>query len=149
MAKRARAAYVFAGTGGRVSMIVKHLAAWSAAVAVLGTAVPAAAQVDGGKLFAARCAVCHFVPDKAPEQPRMGPSLSDVVGRKAGTHPKFTRYSKAMKAFGQPWTEANLSAFLEDPRKTVPGTNMAFVGLKKPEERSAIIAYLKSARPAR
>jgi cytochrome c len=109
--------------------------------------LPAAAQaVDGQKLFAARCAVCHWDPGKPGEAVRMGPSLSGVVGRKAGTHPKFTRYSKAMKAYGKPWTEATLDAYLENPRKVVPGTNMAFAGLKKPEERAAIVAYLKKPR---
>jgi cytochrome c len=126
-----------------------QVVAWVGALAVLGLAAPASAQADGAKLFASRCSVCHFAPGKSPEQPRMGPSLSGLMGRKAGSHPKFTRYSKAMKAYGKPWADANLDAFLENPRKAVPGTNMAFVGLKKPEERAAIIAYLKSARPAR
>jgi len=119
------------------------------ALLALGLAAPAfAQQVDGAKLFASRCAMCHFPPDKG-DQPRMGPSLAGVIGREAGTHTKFTRYSKGMKAYGKKWTEANLNAFLATPRKEVPGTNMAFPGLKKPEERTAIIAYLKSARPAR
>ena len=128
---------------------MKAVVAILGAAALFGVAAPANAQVDGSKLFASRCAMCHFAPDKGPEQPRMGPGLGGVIGRKAGTHPKFTRYSKGMKSYGKPWVEANLSSFLENPRKEVPGTNMAFPGLKKPEERAAIIAYLKSARPAR
>ncbi len=112
-----------------------------------GAGIPAMAQTaDGAKLFASRCAVCHWDPGKPGEQVRMGPSLTNVVGRKAGTHPKFTRYSAAMKAYGQPWTEANLNAYLENPRGVVRGTNMAFMGLKKPEERAAVIAYLKKPR---
>ncbi len=118
-----------------------------AAVVAVIAATPAAAQaVDGKKLFTSRCGVCHWDPAKPGEQVRMGPSLTGVVGRKAGTHPKFTRYSSAMKKFGQPWTEALLASYLENPRKVVPGTNMAFVGLKKPEERAAVVAYLKKPR---
>lgn len=116
-----------------------------AALAIASLATPALA-IDGKALFASRCAVCHWDPAKPGEQVRMGPSLTGVVGRKAGTHPKFTRYSKGMKAFGKPWTEATLNTYLENPRKTVPGTNMAFAGLKKPEERAAIVAYLKKPR---
>lgn len=116
-----------------------------AALAIASLATPAQA-IDGKTLFASRCAVCHWDPGKPGEQVRMGPSLTGVVGRKAGTHPKFTRYSKGMKAFGKPWTEATLNTYLENPRKTVPGTNMAFAGLKKPEERAAIVAYLKKPR---
>lgn len=118
-----------------------------AALAMLGVGVPAMAQsVEGKKLFATRCGVCHWDPGKPGEQARMGPSLTGVIGRAAGAHPKFTRYSKGMKTFGKSWTEANLNAYLENPRKTVPGTNMAFVGLKTPEERQAVIGYLKNPR---
>lgn len=123
--------------------------AWALAALLVTTTVaaPVSAQgVDGKKLFTARCGVCHWDPGKPGEQVRMGPSLDGVVGRKAGTHPKFTRYSKAMKEFGKPWTEATLNSYLDNPRKIVPGTNMAFAGLKKPEERAAIVAYLKAPR---
>lgn len=118
-----------------------------AALALAGLAAPAMAQaVDGQKLFASRCAVCHWDPAKPGEQVRMGPSLTGVIGRKAAAHPKFSRYSKGMKSFAQPWTEATLNTYLENPRKIVPGTNMAFPGLKKPEERAAVVAYLKKPR---
>jgi len=126
---------------------MKTLMAFAVALAALGSGVPAVAQAaDGKKLFTTRCAVCHWDPGKPGEQVRMGPSLAGIVGRKAGAHPKFTRYSKAMKAYGKPWTEANLGAYLENPRKAVPGTNMAFVGLKNPAERAAVVAYLKKPR---
>ena len=118
-----------------------------AVAVVMGSAGPAMAQaIDGKKLFTSRCGVCHWDPGKPGEQARMGPSLTGVVGRKAATQAKFTRYSKAMKAFGKSWTEAALVAYLENPRKTVPGTNMAFAGLRKPEERAAVVAYLKKPR---
>lgn len=124
-----------------------RIATTFAVMAIASLAAPATAQaVDGKKLFASRCAVCHWDPAKPGEQVRMGPSLTGVVGRKAATHPKFTRYSKGMKAFGKPWTEATLNTYLENPRKVVPGTNMAFAGLKKPEERAAVVAYLKKPR---
>jgi cytochrome c len=124
-----------------------RIATTFAVMALASLPAPAMAQaVDGKKLFASRCAVCHWDPAKPGEQVRMGPSLTGVVGRKAATHPKFTRYSKGMKAFGKPWTEATLNTYLENPRKTVPGTNMAFAGLKKPEERAAVVAYLKKPR---
>ena len=124
-----------------------RIATTFAVMAIASLSAPATAQaVDGKKLFASRCAVCHWDPAKPGEQVRMGPSLTGVVGRKAATHPKFTRYSKGMKAFGKPWTEAMLSTYLENPRKIVPGTNMAFAGLKKPEERAAVVAYLKKPR---
>lgn len=117
------------------------------ALGLAPTAAQAQAPVAAGaKLFSSRCAMCHYDPTKAAQLPRMGPSLRGVAGRKAGAHPQFARYSKAMKSYGKPWTDANLDAYLENPRKVVPGTNMAYAGLKKPDERAAVIAYLKTAR---
>jgi len=36
-----------------------------------------------------------------------------------------------------------LSVYLEAPKDVVNGTKMAFVGLKNPEDRDDVIAYLK------
>ena len=49
-----------------------------------------------------------------------------------------------MKASGIVWDDASMSDYLENPRKMVPKTRMAFPGLKKPEQRADLIAYLKS-----
>ena len=40
------------------------------------------------------------------------------------------------------WDAANLDAYLQDPKKFLPGNKMAFPGLKKDEDRSNVIAYL-------
>jgi len=68
------------------------------------------------------------------------------VGRKPAAHPGFN-YSGAMKDFSGKqgvWDYDALYTFLKAPGKDVPGTNMTFVGLKKPEDRIAVIAYLHS-----
>jgi cytochrome c len=72
--------------------------------------------------------------------------LNGVVGRAAGGIDGF-RYSKPMMeagAGGIIWDDETLSAFLENPRKYIPKTKMSFAGLKKEEDRTAIIAYLKT-----
>ena len=56
-------------------------------------------------------------------------------------------YSAAMKAKGAEglvWDEANLDAYLADPKGFVPQNKMALAGVKKPEDRADIIAYLKT-----
>ncbi|BBE32558.1 hypothetical protein SmB9_02160 [Sphingosinicella microcystinivorans] len=70
----------------------------------------------------------------------MGPNLSGVVGRKAGTG-EFN-YSPAMKDSGIVWTSEKLDAFLLKPAATVKGTRMAFAGLPQPNDRANVIAYL-------
>jgi cytochrome c len=112
----------------------------AATVAMTG---PVMAQGDPGKgaTVFKRCAACHVV-DKP--QNRVGPSLHGVFGRKAGSVEGF-KYSDAMKNADITWDEAQLDKYLENPKGDIPGNKMAFPGLKKPEERADVIAYLKQA----
>lgn len=101
-----------------------------------------AAQAGAGERPAAfaRCAVCHQI---EPGRNAVGPSLAGVYGAPAAHEPTYA-YSRAMRESGLTWNEATLDAYLTDPRAVVPGTKMAFAGLSDPEERAAIIAYLKT-----
>lgn len=100
------------------------------------------ANVTAGQAVSAKCASCHnFTPEN-----HTGPGLFGVVGRKPGTHPGFA-YSSAMVEYGNKnpvWDYDKLDTFLKAPGKDVSGTKMTFVGLKKQEDRIAIIAYLHS-----
>jgi cytochrome c len=73
---------------------------------------------------------------------KIGPSLAGVVGRKAGSVPGFA-YSAANKNSGDIWDAQTLDIYLTDPRRFMPGTKMVFAGLKNPEDRKALIEYLK------
>jgi cytochrome c len=68
--------------------------------------------------------------------------LNGVVGRPAGQYPNYI-YSSANKSSGLVWDERTLSGYLRAPSKVVPGTKMIFSGLKKDQEISDVIAYLK------
>lgn len=96
----------------------------------------------GEKIFA-QCRACHSVQEG---QNRVGPSLYGVVGRTAGTVPGFN-YSKANKESGVTWTEDVLFRYLEAPQQFMPGTRMAFAGLKQAQDRADIIEYLRSVGP--
>lgn len=93
----------------------------------------------GEKVFA-QCKACHVA---EPNVNRVGPSLHGVVGRKAGTVAGFN-YSNANKSSGVTWSEDVLFTYLEAPQKFMPGTRMAFAGLKNPQDRADVIAYLKT-----
>ena len=110
----------------------------AAAVATPVLAQTAGNPEKGEKVFR-QCSVCHSA---KPGENRVGPSLAGVVGRKAGEAPGFN-YSKAVKDSGITWTEDNLSKYLENPQQTIKGTRMAFPGLKNPQDRADIIAFLK------
>eukprot|EP00959_Pyramimonas_sp_CCMP1952_P154078 3223314-Pyramimonas_sp.AAC.1 len=69
---------------------------------------------------------------------------SGLFGRTSGTTPGFS-YSAANKSSAILWSETTLYDYLLNPKKYIPGTKMVFAGLKKPEERADLIAYLKAA----
>lgn len=95
---------------------------------------------NGAKVFM-QCKTCHVIDEG---QNRVGPSLHAIIGRTAGQIPGYS-YSAANKNSGIVWTEEALFNYLEDPRKAIPGTKMYFPGLKKPQDRADVIAYLKQA----
>lgn len=108
-----------------------------------GTVLPTA-DVAAGQAISAKCAGCHTFTQGGANG--TGPNLFGVVGRKPGSHPGFA-YSPGMTDFGakQPvWDYDHLYEFLKGPQKYISGTKMTFVGLKKPEDRIAMIAYLHS-----
>jgi cytochrome c len=111
-------------------------AAAGATVQLAGLTGDAAA---GQRIFA-QCRTCHAV---EAGQNKVGPSLNGIFGRTAGSVPNF-RYSAANKASGVVWTEEVMFEYLENPREFMPGTNMSFVGLKQPQQRVDVIAYLKA-----
>lgn len=106
-------------------------------------ALIAAASPDQGKQVARKCAACHSFEAGGPN--KIGPNLAGVVG--ADIASKDFPYSDALKGKEGAWTDANLDAFIANPKGWAPGTKMTFPGLKKPEERAAVIAYLRSVSP--
>jgi len=108
-----------------------------------GTVLPAA-NVAAGEAVFAKCKSCHT--DTNGGANGTGPNLWAVEGRKPGSHGGFA-YSPAMTEFGAKqaqWDYDHLYEFIKGPQKYVPGTKMTFVGLKKPEDRINLIAYLHS-----
>jgi len=87
------------------------------------------------------CSACHSI---QPGQNMVGPSLHGVINRHAGTAPNF-HYSSANKSSGLVWTEQELYTYLENPQKVVPGTYMTYIGMKDPQQRADVIAYLQQA----
>lgn len=112
--------------------------------ALLLGSVPATAQdASKGEAVFKRCRACHAIGPAAPN--KAGPSLTGVVGRKAGSVAGFN-YSEAMRkaaSGGLVWTDDKLAQFLATPDAVVPDNVMAFGGVKDPAERADLIAFLK------
>jgi len=93
----------------------------------------------GEKTFM-QCASCHVV---EPGVNRVGPSLAGIVGRAAGSIDGYN-YTEANANSGITWTPEKMFQYLEDPRRVIPGTKMAFAGLKDGQDRANVIAYLQT-----
>ncbi|KAL6060871.1 Cytochrome c [Balamuthia mandrillaris] len=104
---------------------------------------PPGGSVDKGeKLFKARCTQCHTINKGGPH--KQGPNLYGLLGRKSGTVPGY-KYTKANQDAGITWTEDTLFNYLENPKKYIPKTKMAFPGFKSEADRADVVAYLAKA----
>jgi cytochrome c len=120
--------------GVRVALAVLALA-WS--WAVQSSKAAGRGGQDGKSLFEKRCSGCH-----ALDADRGGPRLRGVFGKPAGTVRTF-KYSEAFQKANFTWDEAKLDKWLTDTESVLPDNDMGF-RVPKPDERAAIIAYLKS-----
>ena len=110
--------------------------------ALAAFSAPALADGDAtkGKKVFNKCKACHTIEEG---KNKAGPSLFGVIGREAAAVKGF-KYSKAMKASGLTWDEETIAKYLTKPKKLVPGTRMAFAGLKKEADIANVLAYLKA-----
>ncbi len=98
-----------------------------------------AADLANGRQAFQLCSACHTAIEGGANM--MGPNLYGVFGRQSASAVGY-KYSPALKAAGWVWTPAQLDKWLASPQTTLPGTRMAFVGLKDPKTRTDLIAYL-------
>lgn len=123
-------------------MILKASLPVIVGLGLLVSSAASAAEGDpaAGKRVFNQCQACHTV---VKGKNGLGPSLNGVIGRKVGTAEGFKNYSPAMQKSDVVWSEETLDKYLADPKAFIPGNRMIFVGLKKPEDRANVIAFLK------
>lgn len=100
----------------------------------------AAADVAAGEKTASKCKTCHTFEKGGPN--RVGPNLWGVLGGHSAHKDDFA-YSDVIKNLNITWDFDHLDQFLTSPKAYAKGTKMSFAGLKKPEERAALIRWLR------
>ncbi len=124
---------------------------WMMAAAALALAPMSGAMAqdaDAGARVFNQCRACHTINQGGRNG--VGPNLYGVWGRAAGSIEAF-RYSAPMRAKageGLAWTEANLRAYLTDPKAVVPGGSMSFAGIRNEQQLNDLLAYLQRASTA-
>ncbi len=106
----------------------------------LSTTFAAAQDVAAGETSFKKCLPCHAVGDGAAN--KVGPELNGLDGRKSGTAADYN-YSDANKGSGLTWDEATFKDYIKNPMAKIPGTKMAFPGIKNENEVNNLWAYLK------
>lgn len=113
------------------------LAVW---VLAASTSQSLAQSAEKGERVFAQCRACHQIGETAKNL--VGPQLNGVFGRKTGTVEGYG-YTEANKNANITWDEATFREYMLDPKGKIPGTKMAFAGIKNPQQITDLIAYLK------
>ncbi|MCB1520205.1 MAG: c-type cytochrome [Hyphomicrobiaceae bacterium] len=93
--------------------------------------------------FARKCSVCHTL--KPDGRNRAGPTLHNIFGRRIATVDGYP-YSKGLRELDIVWTEETVAKLFElGPDKFTPGSKMPLQKMTNPEQRAALIAFLKVA----
>lgn len=103
----------------------------------------AAADIARGQKLSKACAACHSF-DKGGAN-KIGPNLWNSYNNKKG-HVSGFSYSSALLEKGGKWDVDALNSFLWKPKKYIKGTKMNYAGMKKPEDRAAVVKYLQTLR---
>jgi cytochrome c len=98
-----------------------------------------AQDVAAGKTSFNKCMACHAIGEGAKN--KVGPVLNGLDGRKSGTVEGYS-YSDANKNSGITWSEAQFKEYIKDPKAKIPGTKMAFAGVKNEKEINDLWAFI-------
>ncbi len=104
-------------------------------------AMLATADPGNGRKLARKCAACHDFAEGGRN--KLGPALWGIVGAAVASRDGY-KYSRALSGLGGQWGYDALDAFLAAPKSFVPGTKMAFAGVKDAARRADLVAYLRS-----
>jgi cytochrome c len=119
--------------------MVAAAAAW-----MPGMASAQSGDAAAGQRVFNQCRACHT--NNEGGRNGVGPNLWGIVGRRAASIEGF-RYSANMRTLGEgghTWTEANLRAYITNPKAVAPQGSMSFPGLRNETQLNDVLAYLNT-----
>ena len=115
----------------------------SALVVIASSAAASAAlaqDVAAGKTSFNKCLACHAIGEGAKN--KVGPELNGLDGRKSGTAPRAIPIRTPTRIPASPGTRPQFKEYIKDPKAKIPGTKMAFAGIKNEKEINDLWAFL-------
>ncbi|MBM3529153.1 MAG: cytochrome c family protein [Alphaproteobacteria bacterium] len=112
----------------------------AAAALAAGMGMASAQDLAAGEQSFRKCLPCHAVGPDARH--KIGPLLNGLAGRVSGTIEGYN-YTEANKKAHITWSEASFKEYITNPMARVPGTKMAFGGIKNEKEIADLWGYLK------
>jgi cytochrome c len=120
-------------------MKVPVFSALAVVTSLIATASALAQDAAAGKTSFNKCLACHSIGEGAKN--KVGPQLNGLDGRKSGTAEGYS-YSDANKNSGITWNKQVFLEYIKDPMAKIPGTKMAFAGIKNEKEADELWTYV-------
>jgi cytochrome c len=124
--------------------MVKRVSIAIGALAVSG-GVAVAGDIAAGETVFKKCMTCHSKLGETAQN-MLGPVLNGLKGRKSGSVPSYD-YSDANKKSGIVWDEGTFKEYINNPLARIPGTKMAFAGIKNEKEVGDLWSFLEQFGP--
>jgi cytochrome c len=120
-------------------MKILTLSALALVTSMAAASTALAQDVATGENSFKKCVACHSIGEGAKN--KVGPELNGLDGRHSGSAPDYS-YSDANKNSGVTWNKDQFLEYIKDPKAKIPGTKMAFAGIKNEKEAGDLWAYL-------
>jgi len=122
-------------------MKIPTFCALTLVISLISASGALAQDAAAGKTSFNKCLACHAIGEGAKN--KVGPELNGLDGRRSGTAEGYS-YSDANKNSGITWNKQVFLEYIKEPNAKIPGTKMAFAGIKNEKEANDLWAYVSS-----
>jgi cytochrome c len=120
-------------------MKIPTFCALTLVISLIAASGALAQDAAAGKTSFNKCLACHAIGEGAKN--KVGPELNGLDGRRSGTAEGYS-YSDANKNSGITWNKQVFLEYIKEPNAKIPGTKMAFAGIKNEKEANDLWAYI-------